>query len=151
MLIDFEKAKPLVLSPQEAKAQGLLFDINGYKNFDAASIPNVNPEVKIYSVDLERYKKAFDRVLSHLNQGDSYLVNLTFPTKIELQASLEELFYTAKAPYRLWVKDRLLSYSPECFIKIKNGQVFSYSMKGTLDANVPNTSRTLLGNPKELW
>lgn len=150
-LIDFEKEKPLVLSPQEAKAQGLLFDINGYKNFEVTPNANVNPEVKIHSVDFKRYKKAFDRILCHLNQGDSYLVNLTFPTKIELQASLEELFHAAKAPYRLWVKDRLLSYSPECFIKIKQGQVFSYPMKGTLDANVPNAFKTLLGNPKELW
>jgi para-aminobenzoate synthetase component 1 len=140
-----------VLSPKEAKAQGILFDINGYKNFDEAFTSNTNPEVKRYSVDFEQYKSAFDTVQLHLNQGDSYLVNLTFPTKIELQTSLEELFYAAKAPYRLWVKDQLLSYSPECFIKIKNGQVFSYPMKGTLDANAPNAVETLLGNPKELW
>ena len=140
-----------MLSPQEAKAQGLLFDINGYKNFEATPNPNVNPEVKTHSVDFERYKKAFDHVLYHLNQGDSYLVNLTFPTKIELQASLEELFHAAKAPYRLWIKDQLLSYSPECFIKMKEGRVLSYPMKGTLDANIPNASKTLLGNPKELW
>jgi para-aminobenzoate synthetase component 1 len=140
-----------VLSPKEAKAQGILFDINGYKNFDEAFTSNTNPEVKRHSVDFEQYKSAFDTVQLHLNQGDSYLVNLTFPTKIELQTSLEELFYAAKAPYRLWVKDQLLSYSPECFIKIKNGQVFSYPMKGTLDANAPNAVETLLGNPKELW
>ena len=150
-LIDFEKTKPLVLTPDEAKAQGLLFDINGYKNFDATPKLNVNPEVKIHAVDFERYKKAFDHVLYRLKQGDSYLVNLTFPTKIQLQASLEELFYTAKAPYRLWVKDRLLSYSPECFIKIKQGKVISYPMKGTLDAKYPNAAQTLLENPKELW
>ena len=150
-LIDFEKTKPLVLSPHEAKAQGILFDINGYKNFDEALTSNTNPEVKKHSVDFEQYKSAFDTVQLHLNQGDSYLVNLTFPTKIELQTSLEELFHAAKAPYRLWVKDQLLSYSPECFIKIKNGQVFSYPMKGTLDANAPNAVETLLENPKELW
>lgn len=150
-LIDFEKTKPLVLSPQEAKAQGILFDVNGYKNFDEVLTFNTNPEVKMHPVDFEQYKRAFDAVQLHLNQGDSYLVNLTFPTKIELKTSLEDLFHAAKAPYRLWMKDQLLSYSPECFIKIKNGQVFSYPMKGTLDANAPNAVETLLGNPKELW
>ncbi len=150
-LIDFEKKKPLVLSPQEAKAQGLLFDVNGNKNFDAAPNAIINPKVNIHSLDFEKYKKAFDRVLEELKQGNSYLVNLTFPTKIELEASLEELFHAAKAPYRLWVKNKLLSYSPECFIKIKVGQMFSYPMKGTLDASQPNAKEILLGNPKELW
>lgn len=73
-LIDIEKTKPLVLTPHEAKAHGLLFDINRYKSFDATPKLNVNPEVKIHAVNFERYKKAFDHVLHHLNLGDSYLV-----------------------------------------------------------------------------
>ena len=150
-LIDFEKKKPMVFSPQEANEKGIYFAVNGQTNYAAATQPNLASKVKVHPVDFERYKTAFYKVQHHLNQGDSYLVNLTFPSKIELERSLESLFYTAKAPYRLLIKNTLLSYSPECFIKIRNGQLFSYPMKGTIDANSPNAEKVLLGNPKELW
>ena len=150
-LIDFEKKKPMVFSPQEANEKGIYFAVNGHTNYAAVTQPNLASKVKIHPVNFERYKTAFDKVQCHLSQGDSYLVNLTFPSKIKLDRDLESFFHAAKAPYRLLIKNTLLSYSPECFIKIRNGQLFSYPMKGTIDANSPNAEEVLLGNPKELW
>lgn len=150
-LIDFEKKKPLVFSSQESFDQNILFDINGFKNYTSAPAAVSPVKVKINALAFEQYKKAFESVQHNINQGNSYLVNLTFPTKIELKTSLEELFHAAKAPYRLWVKDQLLSYSPECFIKIKGEKIFTYPMKGTIPADFPDAEKQLLGNKKELW
>lgn len=128
-----------------------MYDVNGSTNYPQCPTVDSTTDVIIHPIEFERYKTAFEKVQQHLNKGDSYLLNLTFPSKILLDTSLEQIFHRAKAPYRLWLKDKFLSYSPECFIKIINGRVFSYPMKGTLDANVPNAVETLLGNPKELW
>ncbi len=123
-----------------------MYDVNGSTNYPQPHPVDSTTEVIIHPIDFERYKTAFEKVQQHLNKGDSYLLNLTFPSKIILDTSLENIFHRAKAPYRLWVKDQLLSYSPECFIKIKKGQLFSYPMKGTIDARHPN-ARNPLGKP----
>lgn len=149
--VDFEKKKPRVYSEQEAINKGVFYDINGKSNFTTPRDVFTQNKVKIHALAYEQYKAAFDRVQYFLNKGDSYLVNLTFPTKIELQSSLMDLFFVAKAPYRLLVKGKFLSYSPECFVKIKNNSIRSFPMKGTLDANIPNAEEHLLSNPKELW
>jgi para-aminobenzoate synthetase component 1 len=41
-------------------------------------------------------------------------------------------------------------FSPETFIRITEGVISSYPMKGTIDAHIPNAESILLGNPKEL-
>lgn len=83
-LIDFEKKKPMVFSPQEANEKGIYFAVNGHTNYAAVTQPNLASKVKVQPVNFERYKTAFDKVQCHLSQGDSYLVNLTFPSKIKL-------------------------------------------------------------------
>jgi para-aminobenzoate synthetase component 1 len=64
--------------------------------------------------------------------------------------SLEHIFHRAKAPYKLYYKDQFVVYSPECFIKIKDGYIYSYPMKGTIDASLPNARKTLTNNTKEI-
>ena len=45
--------------------------------------------------------------------------------------------------------DQFVIFSPECFIKIKDSTIYSYPMKGTIDAGIPNAARLLLNDPKE--
>ncbi|HCW06234.1 MAG TPA: aminodeoxychorismate synthase component I, partial [Cytophagales bacterium] len=40
--------------------------------------------------------------------------------------------------------------SPETFIKIQAGQIFSFPMKGTIDASLPNAEQVILNDAKEL-
>ena len=65
----------------------------------------------------EAYGRAFDRVKAAIEHGDSFLLNLTFPTKIELNCGLEDIFYQAKAPYKLFKEDAFVVFSPESFVK----------------------------------
>ena len=98
----------------------------------------------------DRYKTAFDMVQEHLNRGDSYLVNLTFPTGVSFNGNIKDLFHNAQSQYKVLFKDQFVSYSPECFVKIKGNTIYSYPMKGTISTAIPNAEQRVLGNPKEI-
>jgi para-aminobenzoate synthetase component 1 len=47
------------------------------------------------------------------------------------------------------VKDGFVVFSPEIFVKIHGGHIYSYPMKGTIDASIPNASAVILNDEKE--
>ena len=114
--------------------------------------PSTHPPfyLKKHPIPFERYKKAFDEVIEEIKKGNTYLLNLTFPTKIETNLSLLEIYNTAKALFKLYFKDKFVCFSPERFVKIKNNKIFTYPMKGTIDAKIPNAKEKILNNIKEM-
>jgi para-aminobenzoate synthetase component 1 len=108
-----------------------------------------NVQLAKYPVSYERYKKAFDYCLKELKYGNSYLLNLTFPTRIECNLTLREMFDFSEAKYKLYIKNKLVCFSPETFVQIKNGIISSNPMKGTSLANNKNAAHDLLNNKKE--
>lgn len=149
-VIDFEQKKPLIYTPEEAKNQNVFFDIAGSKNFEYFSQIRKKFEITTKNNFQDRYKTAFDRVQKHIKNGDSYLLNLTFPSEVSFRGTLKELFYASKAPYKLFFKNQFVSYSPECFVKIDGGKIFSYPMKGTGSAAHPDAEELLINNSKEI-
>lgn len=101
-------------------------------------------------VSFATFKRAFDLVVNEINKGNSFLTNLTFETPISTDYSLEEIFDQSSAKYKLLVPDQFVVFSPETFIQVRNGQIFSYPMKGTIDASVPNAAATILSDEKEM-
>ncbi len=55
----------------------------------------------------------------------------------------------SKADYKLLYPNKFVVFSPECFVKIRDGMISTYPMKGTIDAQVPNASEKILSDPKE--
>ena len=149
-LIDFEKKEPQIFSLEEAFDEQILFNVGGYSNYVQPSVSKNSYRITPKSSSVDRYSLAFDRVQEHLKRGDSYLVNLTFPTEVVFDGNLKDLFYSSKSPYKLFFKDQFVSYSPECFVKIVSGKIYSYPMKGTISSSVINAEETILGNPKEI-
>ena len=47
------------------------------------------------------------------------------------------------------MKDRFVVFSPEIFVKIRDEHIYSYPMKGTIDATLPDARRRILEDPKE--
>lgn len=148
-LVDFEKKKPLAFRLNKVPAN-ILYDFNGRTN--TGRINSSADEISISStpVDKKKFKKKFDFVYDRLTYGDSYLTNLTVRSEIELRNTLPDLFYAASAKYKLLLKDEFLVFSPEIFVQIRNGKVFSFPMKGTIDAAFPDAEASLLSNAKEL-
>ena len=73
--------------------------------------------------------------------GNSYLVDLTCRVPVDTNLTLKEIFLRSDAPYRLWIKDTLVCFSPETFITIDNGVIRSFPMKGTISADIPNAEK----------
>lgn len=149
-LIDFEKKKPLALTFDEAREGGLFFEIGNHSNLDKKTVAK-NPQISYDPVSKSIFQEKLENVLEHIQQGDTYLLNLTFPSRLHINLDLEEIFHLSKAKYKLWKKDHFVVFSPETFIKIKDNQIFTYPMKGTIDASLPEAESQLLLNQKEEW
>lgn len=102
-----------------------------------------------YPIDFQIFKQSFEKIQEEQRKGNSFLTNLTFATPIETNLSLEQIFYYSRAKYKLLVSNYFTVFSPETFIKIKNGEIFTYPMKGTIDASLPDAEKILLENEKE--
>ncbi|WP_436515057.1 aminodeoxychorismate synthase component I [Ekhidna sp. To15] len=100
-------------------------------------------------ITFKNFKRAFDQVIEQINIGNSFLTNLTFETPIETNLSLEEIFQYSHAKFKLLVSDQFVVFSPETFVKIQNDHVYSYPMKGTIDADIVNAEKILLEDIKE--
>ena len=147
-LIDYELEKPLLYTLDEALNNGLFFNVKGKTNVSSPAEVGLSSLEK-KRLSFENYKSAFERVYKGIYRGDSFLVNLTFPTEITLKNSLEDIFYGVNAPYKLYLKNQFVLFSPECFIKIEGDEIAAFPMKGTIDASIPNASERLRENQKE--
>lgn len=146
--IDFEMEKPVAIKLEQVDHQRILFSVNGFTNAKVHTVKPGKPLTK-KPISLSDYKNKFSKVFYHLNYGDSYLANLTVKTEIESDRSLKDLFYLSKAKYKLFIQDQFLVFSPETFIQINNGKIYSHPMKGTIDASIPGASEIILKNEKE--
>lgn len=82
-------------------------------------------------------------------EGNTYLLNLTFPTQIEIKTTLLNIFLSSQAPFKLYYKNHFVTFSPERFLKIENNLIQTYPMKGTIDAQIPNADEKILADEKE--
>ena len=95
------------------------------------------------------YRRSFDLVKQNLLAGNSYLTNLTCQVPVTTNLTMEEIFLRSEALYKLWLKDRFVCFSPEIFVRIAEGKIKSFPMKGTIDATLPDAESILLNDAKE--
>lgn len=138
--------------------QECLYDFEDFSN-----IKGIIPSNLPFSITWEMnapvysdYKRSFDVVKSNILKGNSYLTNLTCQVPVTCNLSLREIFFHTKSKYKLFLKadeigagKQLACFSPETFIKIKDAKIYSYPMKGTLDASLPNAEKILMTDKKE--
>lgn len=149
-LIDFEQKNPIVCPVDKAKALGFYFNLKGVTNTPKKKEQQRTPQLNVTPVKKSVYATAFQKVTREIAAGNTFLLNLTFPSLVQSEASLQEVFFAAKAPYKLYCKDQFVVYSPECFVKIQSNTIYAYPMKGTIDAQLPNAAQLLLNKPKEI-
>lgn len=148
-IIDFLSENVEIYLENEIEKSGLSID------FQSFSTPKINKEFnkkiewKSHPETLESFKKGFDEVQKNIRLGNSYLVNYTRKTKIETNLSLEEIFLHSNAKYKVFYKDFFVFFSPETFVKITDDKIFTYPMKGTIDASVSNAKEILKNDKKE--
>ena len=148
-VVNFEMTEGIFIK-NPLQQNHIFFDVNGTTN--AARLTNTPKHYVFerYPESLQTYKSRFLRAMEAMRNGETALLNLTIKTPIKTSLLLHEIFDYSKAKYRFYVPHQFVCFSPERFVAIRNGKIFSHPMKGTIDAAVPNATEKLLNNHKEI-
>jgi len=156
LIVDFEMKKPL-LFPLEELPEEVRFSAPGYSSPGTSvdqpgATADFSGQIEFHSepIPFDRYLSAFNLVRENALLGNTYLTNLTFPSKIETNLSLNDIFNLSNARYKLLYRNQFVVFSPEIFVQIRNGQIRSFPMKGTIDADIPGAKELLLNDAKEM-
>lgn len=129
-----------------------LFDFNGFSNsrgLESSFVKEHEPKWVVTPPDYAAYERSFNFVKDNILRGNSYLVNLTCQAKVDCDISLREIFLRTEGKYKFYLNGRFACFSPEPFIRIKDGRIFSHPMKGTADALAPDAFAKLIADEKE--
>lgn len=154
-VIDYKQEQVIVEEPDQIDSEALLYNLDGVTNVATASRMNDRENRtsairwETFPITQSAYADSFHKVVGHIRAGNSYLVNLTCATPVRTDLSLKDVFVSSEARYKLWMKDRFVVFSPEIFVKIRDEHIYSYPMKGTIDATLPDARRRILEDPKE--
>lgn len=128
----------------------LLWRTPAHSNFEAGGALARPFDWQISPVAKQRYRDAFELVQHEIHAGNSFLLNLTMPTQVSTDLSLDQIARHAASPYLVFLRDRFVCFSPEIFVRIADGRITSYPMKGTIDAALPRAAELLRTDRKEL-
>ena len=149
-IVDFLMETPMVIPLEEIDAQEVLFDICGINNAPSLKCSFNHPSLSKFPISYHRYITAYEQITRNIHDGNSYLLNLTFPTRVITPLSLRDIFFFSSAKYKLLLDNRFVVFSPESFVRISDGIISSYPMKGTIDASIPDSHNIILNDEKEL-
>jgi len=148
-MMDYKKQDIQLFFLEDLKAEDIWISVPGFSN---RITDGTTPDFYFHKspVDYKRYEAAFRRIQDAINRGDTFLLNLTFPTPVETNLSLEQIFKFSKAMYRLKYKDQFVVFSPETFVTITGNVISCHPMKGTMDAALENAEEKLMNDVKEV-
>lgn len=163
-VINYQGDKVFIRLLSDINPEECLFDFEGRGNLSHAWKETWKEETlkeeiseatwQIEPPHYEDYERSFNIVKSNIMAGNSYLTNLTCRVLVSCNLSLEDIFHRAKGKYKLLLRRKrnltpFVCFSPETFVRIKGGRIYSYPMKGTLDASLPNAEKQLMEDQKE--
>lgn len=149
-LIDFKGERGAVVELSELADNGIYCSINGVELGKTVETELRPCQFEVKPPSFDQYKTSFGVVNRALAHGDTYLLNLTCATPLHGDLDLPSIYNSAKAHYKFMLEDQFLFYSPEPFLRIQNDKIYSYPMKGTIEANIDQAEKNLLGSQKEL-
>ena len=161
-VINYQGDKAFIRLLSDINPEECLFDFEGKGNIsdsrknDSEEISKEISEIswQIPPPHYKDYERSFGIVKSNIMAGNSYLTNLTCRVPVSCNLSLEDIFHRAKGKYKLLLRRKrnlnpFVCFSPETFVRIKGGRIYSYPMKGTLDASLPEAEKLLMEDRKE--
>ncbi len=148
-VIDYKCRNPLIWETGEVPP-GVLYDFSGFTNCpEVGASAGPAPVFRKYPISFDEYMKSFALAQKNIRRGESFLVNISAPTPVETDLSLQEIFLRSRAAYKLYFEDQFVCFSPETFVRIHGDEIATYPMKGTIDASLPDAAASVLQNPKE--
>ena len=173
-VINYQGDKAFIRQLSDINPEECLFDFEGRGN-SSDEMKNNSEKIAKISWQIapplyEDYERSFDIVKNNIMAGNSYLTNLTCKVPVSCNLPLEDIFNQAKGKYKLLIRRKrtqaedkahlkeenieenltpFVCFSPETFVRIKGGRIYSYPMKGTLDASLPDAEKQLMEDRKE--
>lgn len=144
-IINFDATQGYIF-PKEKIPSNIKFSFNNEK-FDTKNKPLI---LKKHPIKFEDYEQQFNQIIEEIKNGNTYMLNLTSKTDIELEGSLSDIYNLSDAQFKILWEDKFVCFSPEIFVNIENDEISTHPMKGTIDANIHNAQSELIDNKKEL-
>jgi len=149
-IIDFEMKAIQVFRLDNLFPESVLYEFPGTSNSGIATAAPHKFVFRKFPMPYGDYLSAFDFIQSEIHAGNTFLTNLTFPTRIETSLSLREIFKYCKAKYKLLVDNRFVCFSPETFVRISDDIISTYPMKGTISSVIEDPDGKILADTKEM-
>lgn len=147
-IINYKAENGYIVKLKEINSQHIKYSISiekhSTKNEESKTL-----DWAVFAPPIESYTTKFNYVKEQIQQGNSFLVNLTQPSLIESNYTLEQIYDASHAKYKLWLSEQFVVLSPETFVQIQDGEISAFPMKGTIDANIPNAENIILNDVKE--
>lgn len=147
-LIDFECKKPLAWLTKDI-GHDVKFQFQHFCNSTKKNADQVKLDLNPRPISLSAYQEMYEKVKSEIEYGNSFLTNLTCRTPVEIDLSIEEIFDLVSSKYSFWLKDQFVCFSPETFVQIRDNRIYSFPMKGTIDACIKNAEQIIMSDMKE--
>jgi para-aminobenzoate synthetase component 1 len=148
-LIDFEM-KAIRLFPLNSIPNSVLYKFRAKGNPMDGKRDRGSFVFQKYPVPFAKYNRAFETIQKHIHVGNTFLTNLTFPTPVETNLTLREIYHSSTARYKILVENEFVCFSPETFITIKDGIISTFPMKGTRKVLSSESEKELLADSKEI-
>jgi len=145
--VNFDKTEGFCLPISKISPEQIQFQIG--LNPLLAHEPPPSIELTAYPLPYSAYFSKFSHVQEQIRNGNTYLCNLTQPSPIFTQADLESIYAASAAPYKLYVRNRFVVFSPEPFVRISGSVISAFPMKGTAIADGESSEASLRNDPKE--
>lgn len=149
-LIDFKGERGFVVELSKLVEKGIYCSIDGVELGKIAKLDDKLAQFETEPLSFDQYKESFDAVHWAIARGDTYLLNLTCATRLHGDLDFRSIYSVAKSRYKFMIEDQFVFYSPEPFLRIENDKIYSFPMKGTIDANIEQAELKLINSQKEL-
>ena len=149
-LISFDTRKCIVIeNPEHADQPGLIVRFPNFSNDTFLSSNAAPVELSFEPPSRFQYQEQFNSVQEEMQRGNVYLLNLTRSTPIQASSGLEDIYVQARARYKVYLPGQFVVFSPETFVRIEDGKIRTFPMKGTIRTDVPHAREFLENSQKE--
>ena len=115
-MIDFDVERPVLIPFKDLDPKDIKIEMPIFQNSEVDVLERKKAIGKSdfffekEPISFENYKRKFDAVVSELKFGNSYLINLTQPTPIKTNLTLEAVFDNSSAKFKLLFKDKFVVF-----------------------------------------
>ncbi len=94
-IVDFEVENPIAIPLSQVDPTVIRYNFQGFSNSAEANNDSI-PLLTKLPISFDTYKLRFDKVMSHLKRGNTFLTNLTISTELKTDLTLEKNIFCFK-------------------------------------------------------